>query len=54
MKKYVDLQNEKLIRSLISSTYNMTRNEAIKHLKDQGLYDQERKPYIKDMIIEWR
>lgn len=54
MKKYVDIQNEKLIRNLISSTYNMTRNEAIKHLKDQGLYDQERKPYIKDMIIEWR
>ena len=54
MKKYVDIQNKKLIRNLISSTYNMTRNEAIKHLKDLGLYDQERKPYIKDMIIEWR
>ena len=54
MKKYVNIQNEKLIRDLMASTYNMTRDEAIKHLKNLGLYDQERKPYIKDMIIEWR
>ena len=54
MIRYVKERNESLIRDLIASTYNMTREEAIKHLKDLNLYDKERLPYAKDMIIEWR
>lgn len=54
MIQYIQLENEKLIRNLMTSTYNLSREDAIKHLKDLGLYDQERKPYAKKVIIEWR
>lgn len=54
MRRWVQAENERRINRLMQSTYNMTREAAIAHLKNQGLYDQDRLPEQKDMIIEWR
>ena len=54
MRRWVQAENERRINRLIQSAYNMTREAAIAHLKNQGLYDQDRLPEQKDMIIEWR
>jgi len=51
---YKKEQNERRIMGLMKRSYNMTREKAIKILKDQGLYDEDRMPYRKNIIIEWR